>query len=262
MLRLLVLIFAAVGPTTLVLAQTKQADDALTRRIDRLVRDIGIQQDTPGLCILIRQANGFEFKKAYGLADIANKKPITDETLFELASASKPITATGVLILHDRGALALNDDIRKHLPEMPEYGSGQIIRVRDLLLHVSGLPDYMSFENFPSKREGYWNNEDYLMQFAKQKEAFPLSFKPRAKYEYNNSNYMLAAMLVERVSGKPFADFMLEEVFLPAGMTNTFVCDSQKPNPRKALLQRLAMQNRSLVGRPFGAVHRTVMSNC
>ncbi len=206
--------------------------ETLTRKIDGLVRELGINQTTPGVAILIRQGNGFEFVKGYGLADINNKTPITEKTVFELASASKPITATAVLILHDQGKLSINDDIRKHLPEIPEYESGQIIRVRDILQHVSGLPDYMSFENFESKHEGYWTNSDYLSQFAAQKEAFPLTFRPRAKYEYNNTNYMLAAMLVERVSGKPFAEFMREEVFMPAEMTSTFVCDSPLAKPK------------------------------
>jgi CubicO group peptidase (beta-lactamase class C family) len=220
-------------------AQEPRTDEVLVAKVDRLVASIGIKSDGPGLAILIRQPGRVRFAKGYGLANLEDRTPVTSTTLFELASASKPITATAVLMLHDRGLLSLDDDIRKHLPELPDYQTGRPIRVRDLLYHISGLPDYMAIADLPARNGTYWTNDDYLPEFARQKDAYPQRFKPGEKYEYNNTNYMLAASLVQRVSKNPFAVFMRDEVFLPAGMTSTFVCDSPTATPKPGAVAAL-----------------------
>src|SRR5262249_52324898 len=157
------------------------------------------------------------FKKGYGLANLKAKTPITPDTMFELASVSKSFTATAVLMLHDRGKLSVDDDVRKFIPELPEYHQGHPIRIRDLLHHVSGLPDYWDFKNAPPRHQRYWVNADYADQFSRRRKEFPLSFPTGKKYEYNNTNYMLLALVVERVAKRPFSAFLRDEVFVPAG---------------------------------------------
>ena len=148
-----------------------QAADSLEADVDQLVADYGVTDQTPGVAILVRTPDRVVFPKGYGLADIKSREPITPRTMFELASVGKSFTATAILILQTAGKLSVEDDVRKHVPELPEYRKGRAIRVRDLLQHVSGLPEYMSFEDVPARNKDYWANEDYAGEFARQSQG-------------------------------------------------------------------------------------------
>jgi CubicO group peptidase (beta-lactamase class C family) len=168
------------------------------------------------------------FKKGYGLARLRDKTPITPQTLFELASVSKTFTATATLMLQERGKLSLHDDVRKYVPELPKYDSARPIKIGDLLQHTSGLPDYLSFEDVPNHNRGFWVNEDYVREFAKRRNNFPLEFPTGQKYQYENTNYMLLGLIIARVSKRSFGRFMHDEIFEPAGMKSTFVYEDPK----------------------------------
>ena len=208
------------------------AEAPLDAAIDRLVKKHGITADGPGISILIVQPGRPPFKKGYGLANLNEKKPITPQTLFELASVSKTFTATATLMLEERGKLSVNDDVRKYLPELPKYAPDRPIRISNLLQHTSGLPDYMQFDDVPARHKGFWVNEDYAKEFARQREEFPLDFPTGQKYDYNNTNYMLLGLIIERVSKKSFGTFMRDEIFVPAGMKSTFVYESPQSVPK------------------------------
>ena len=212
-------------------AQSLRPDDKLVAAIDKLVEKNGINSDEPGVAILIHQPGKLLFKKGYGLANLKTEKPISPHTMFELASVSKTFTATAVLILHDREKLSIDDDVRKHLPELPQYSPTTPIHIRDLLRHTSGLPDYMDFEDVPKRHKEYWVNEDYLGMFAKQRQKHPLDFPTGAKYDYNNTNFMLLALIVERVGKRSFGKFLRDEIFHPVGMEHSFVYESPKAVP-------------------------------
>jgi len=197
------------------------ANDALRTAVEKLVRDAGIKPNEPGVAVLVVRDGYPLIMEGYGLAGVANRQAITSCTRFELASVSKTFTATAVLILQERRQLSIEDDIRKFIPELPRYPSGPI-RIRDLLHHVSGLTDYLELDDVPKKNDGYWVNSDYLPSLAEEELDFPTG----EKYEYNNTNYMLLALIVERAAKRPFADFMRESVFIPSGMKNTFVYSS------------------------------------
>lgn len=201
------------------------ADEKLAAAIDKVVEKQGFRSGEPGVAVLIRQPGRFQFQKGYGLANLKSQQPITPKTVFELASVSKTFTATAVLILHDRGKLSIEDDVRKLIPELPEYQKSQPIRIRDLLHHTSGLPDYMGFEEVPARHKSYWVNDDYVVAFAKQKGKFPLDFPTGEKYVYNNTNFMLLAVIVERAAQKSCGRFMHDEIFAPLGMRHTFLFD-------------------------------------
>ena len=190
----------------------------LKAAVARLVRDIGIKSAEPGIAVLAIQAGHVLLMEGYGLANIASKEAITACTRFELASASKPMTATAVLMLQERGLLSIADDVRKFIPELPSHIDGPL-RIRDLLQHVSGLADYLELDSVPKSNKSYWVNADYLAALSKAPLVFPIG----KKYEYNNTNYMLLAIVVERAAKKPFGDVLREEIFLPAKMKNTFV---------------------------------------
>jgi CubicO group peptidase (beta-lactamase class C family) len=215
------------------------ADPALTAAIDKLVAKNGISADTPGVAIAVQQPGRVQFAKGYGLARLRDKAPITPQTNFELASTSKLLTATAVLLFHDRGDLSLNDDVRKHIPQLPIYDKQHPIHIRDLLQHVSGFPqkqDYMSFEGVAARHKTYWVNEDYAAAFAKRQNSNPLAFPPGEKYEYSNTNYMLLALVLERVAKKSFGTLMRDEVFKPIGMRNSFVYENPRSVPKHPTL--------------------------
>lgn len=218
--------------TSAVRAQSPPPDEKLVSAIDELVEKLGIADDEPGVAVLVHQPGKLLFQKGYGLANLKTNQPITPHTLFKLASVSKTFTATAVLILHDRGKLSIEDDVRKYLPELPVYDKAYPIRVRDLLQHTSGLPDYMDFEDVPARHKTYQVNEDFLRMFALQKEEFPLDFPTGQKYDYKNSNYMLLAIILERAGKKPYSKFLHDEIFLPAGMKHSFLYD--RPNAAPA----------------------------
>jgi CubicO group peptidase (beta-lactamase class C family) len=198
------------------------------RALDQLVAKYKITADGPGVAVAILEPGKAPVKKGYGLAHLAKGTPITPYTTFELASLSKPITALILLMLHERGLLSVDDDVRKYLPELPAYSRKQPIRLRDLLQHVSGVPEYLDMAKppLPAGRT-FWTNEDYVPAFAAQRQAFGPVFAPEAKYEYCNSNYLLLAAVAARVSKKPFGKLVHDELFRPLGMTSTFVYDGE-----------------------------------
>jgi CubicO group peptidase (beta-lactamase class C family) len=202
---------------------------ALKTAVAKLVRDTGIRSGEPGIAVLAMRAGRVLLMEGYGLADIARKEAITTCTRFELASVSKSITATAALILQERGLLSIDDDVRKFIPELPRYANGPL-RIRDMLQHVSGLTDYLQLESVPKSNKTYWVNADYLAALGKA----PLDFAIGQKYEYNNTNYMLMAIVIARAAGKPFGDVLRDEIFLPAGMNNTFVYSGPASIPADA----------------------------
>ncbi|MBN8420653.1 MAG: beta-lactamase family protein [Verrucomicrobia bacterium] len=226
--------FLVLATATAALAQDLRPSAALVSAIDRLVARSGIDESSPGVAIFIRVPGRLQFQKGYGLASVKDGTPITPSTLFELASCSKPFTATALLMLVDRGMLTLDDDVRDYIPELPEYSSDNPILIRDLLQHTSGLPEYFDFddEDVPMRHKTYAVNEDYLGMFARLKKDYPLEFRTGSKHEYTNSNYLLLATIVQRVAKQPFSEFVRDEIFLPAGMQHTFVCQSPKSVPQ------------------------------
>ena len=132
-------------------------------------------------------------KKGYGLANLEQKTPVTAETTFELASGSKPITALAILLLELAGKLALTDDVRQYVPELPVYNEKRPIRLVDLLQHTSGLPDPIGTGTILAG-----STADLVKWTAARK----LLFTTGSRHQYSNMGYRLLALVVERVSGK------------------------------------------------------------
>ena len=190
----------------------------------------GVKPTDPGLAVLLTKPGRILLMKGYGLADLRTRAPVTCWTRFEIASVSKTFTATALLMLQERGLVSVDDDIRKFIPELPQYAA-QPVRISDMLHHISGLPSYFDLKDVPMGNKTYWVSEDYPAEFARQRRRYPLQFPTGRKYEYNNTNFLLMAVLIERVAGKPFARFMRDEIFVPAGMVDTFIYDSPASVP-------------------------------
>ncbi|HEV3146612.1 MAG TPA: serine hydrolase domain-containing protein [Gemmataceae bacterium] len=194
-----------------------------SRRVDELVRKY-LRDDGPGMAVLVVQDGHVVHKKGYGLADLRKHVPITPETTFELASVSKQFTAMAIMILHDRGKLSFDDDVRKYLPVIPEYNPKRPIRLTDLLHHTSGLRDYMELKDIPSHDPDFPTNAEVMRELVKHKLKFPTG----SKYEYSNSNYVLLAQVIAHVSHKSYGTFLHEAIFGPLGMKDTVAYEDRK----------------------------------
>jgi CubicO group peptidase (beta-lactamase class C family) len=213
-------------------ADPPMANRKLMAAIDQAVAAQGITPDSPGVALWIHQPNRLTIQKGYGVTNVASKVAITPRSSFELASLSKTFTATAILILSDRGKLSIDDDVRTVLPALAKFHPQQPIRIRDLLRHTSGMPDYLAFDGVPREHADFWDNDDYLRFFASPERKLKLAFPADSRHVYNNTNYLLLASIVKQVSGKPFGEFVREEIFEPAGMHHTFVYENPHSVPR------------------------------
>jgi CubicO group peptidase (beta-lactamase class C family) len=161
-------------------------------------------------------------KGALGFRDPENTQPLTEDTIFQLASVTKQFTAAAVMLAVRQGLLGLDDEITKYFPEIPYPG----VTVRHLLSHTGGVPDYFDDADWFIQR---WKEEkqvpgnDEILRFLRETEAKPYGV-PGEKFEYSNTGYNLLALLVERRTGVPFEDFLQKNIFEPAGMSNTRCC--------------------------------------
>ena len=162
-------------------------------------------------------------KGCMGFRDSDNTLPITENTIFQLASISKTFTAAAVMLTIRKGLLCLDDEITKFFPELTAYKG---VTVRHLLNHTSGVPDYFDDTNWfikIRKEEKRIPGNDEILRFLCETKAKPY-FAPGEGLEYSNTGYNLLALLVERLSGVPFEEFLQKNIFGPAGMTSTRCC--------------------------------------
>jgi CubicO group peptidase (beta-lactamase class C family) len=192
--------------------------DELAAAVDRLFAEWDTTR-TPGAAVLITDGPDVVLERCYGMADLEHGLPITPETRFDLASVSKPFTAYAVLLLAREDRLDLDDDVRLHLPELPDHGT--TITIRNLLHHTSGLSEWRQILAYAGVRSGDTVSlEDLLAMLEHQR---VLDFPPGSRWQYSNTNYALLAEIVARVTGRPFGEWMAENVFLPLEMNSTSI---------------------------------------
>jgi len=205
-------------------------------KVDELVQQY-VKQDKLNGCILVVKDHQLIYKKAFGLANPETGEVLTLNHRLRLASVTKQFTAMAIMILKEQGKLDYDDDIRKFLPELPY----EEITIRQVLSHNSGLPDYGEL------LENYWDtihaetaqrklaNNYAVLDLLVEHQPLVL-FAPGEDHKYSNTGYNLLALIVERVSGLSYQDFMKANVFGPAGMKNTFVnaADEYLPSELRA----------------------------
>lgn len=181
--------------------------------------------ETPGAAIAVIHKGKVLFKKGYGSANLEYDIPITPSTVFHVASVSKQFTAFAIMLLVEEGKLSLDDDIRKHIPEVPDFGKK--ITLRHLASHTSGLRDQWELLILGGWRlDDVITTEHILDMVNRQKE---LNFTPGEKYMYSNTGFTLLAEVVSRVTNQTFARFTQMNIFEPLGMKNTqFYDDHEK----------------------------------
>jgi len=163
--------------------------------------------------VLVAKKGEILYEGAFGDADLSTNRPLTSRSVFNLASVSKPITATAILLLVQEGKLSLDDYLNKWIPDLPYEG----ITIRHLLNHTNGLPDYLDLF------EVYWDK-------AKIKYKPERLFAPNERVEYSNTGYILLAIIVERITDMDFSDFLQENIFKPLKMTRTQAIGVRKEN--------------------------------
>ena len=177
----------------------------------------------PGCAAGVSRNGELVFQNGYGMANLEHDIPITPATIFHVASVSKQFTAMAIMLLAADGKLSLDDDIRKHLPELPDYG--HVITIRHLLTHTSGLRD--QWDLLIMARGGRFEEnritEADVLEIVPRQKA--LNFVPGTEYLYSNTGYTLAGTIVRRVSGKSLRAFADERIFRPLGMTSTHFHD-------------------------------------
>jgi CubicO group peptidase (beta-lactamase class C family) len=217
----LALLFLCCFLVTTVAAQN--TDDPLTKKVDQLFATWD-KPESPGAAIAVIKDGAVVYKRGYGSANLEYNVPITPQTVFHVASVSKQFTAFAVTLLASQGKLSLDDDIRKHLPEVPDFGKK--ITVRQLIHHTSGLRDQWTLLGMAGWRlDDVITKEHILKMVRHQKE---LNFDPGAENLYSNTGYTLLAVIAERVSGQSFRDYTEANIFKPLGMTNTHFHDDHE----------------------------------
>ena len=175
-------------------------------------------------CVLVAQRGQVIFSNSYGYSDLKNKTALKINSAFQLASISKTLTSAAILLLKDQGKLKLTDSIQQYFPGFPYHH----ITIKLLLSHRSGLSNYIYFgEPYCDSKNCYngktFDNEAMLQIMMSDKPAAYAA--PNKKFEYCNTNYALLAMIVEKVSGMRFAEFMKQNIFIPLGMNDTWIHD-------------------------------------
>ncbi|MDQ6828275.1 MAG: serine hydrolase [Gemmatimonadota bacterium] len=201
-------------------AQTR-SDDSVRVAVDRVFAQWN-RTDSPGCALGVSRGGKMIYEKGYGMSNLEDDIAIDPSSIFHVASVSKQFTAMATMLLAHEGKLALDDDIRKYLPELPSYG--HTITVRHLLTHTSGLRDQWDLLYFARGRfdEDRITEADVLDIVSRQK---GVNFVPGAEYLYSNTGFTLLGTIVKRVSGKSLRDFADERIFKPLGMMRTHFHD-------------------------------------
>jgi CubicO group peptidase (beta-lactamase class C family) len=175
--------------------------------------------DSPGAAVRVWREGETLFSRSYGMANLAYGTPFEQDAPTNIGSTSKQFTAFAVMLLVERGELSLDDDVRTHVPELPDFG--ETVTVRHLLVHASGYREIYNLLIMAGRRfdQGDYVSRDEIIQVVQNQPV--LQNSPGAEWNYNNTAYGLAALIVERVSGKSFTEFMDENVFVPLGMTRS-----------------------------------------
>ncbi len=193
---------------------------AMGARIDSVFAGYA-QPTSPGCAVGVARDGSLLFAKGYGASDLQHGVPITPGSVFHVASVSKQFAAFSILLLEREGKLRLDDDIRTHVPEVPDFG--ERITIRHLIHHTSGLRDQWSLLSLGGWRGDDPKSEADILWLVGRQQA--LNFAPGAEHLYSNTGYTLLGTLVHRVTGQTLRQFTTERIFTPLGMTHTHFHD-------------------------------------
>ena len=202
-------------------------DPAVKARIDRIAADVMKQREVPSASVAIVQGGKIVYTHAYGLARIDPDKAATPDMRYSIGSISKQFAATAILLLQEQGKLTLDDPVGKYVPGLTR---GDEVTIREILSHTSGYQDYAP-EDYPvASQLGPVTPQAILKEWATK----PLDFDPGTQWQYSNTNYVIAGLIIEKVSGQKLFDFLTDHIFRPLGMKSAWNSDAKSLPPADA----------------------------
>lgn len=202
--------------------------------------------DAPGTAVLVMMNDSIVFSKGYGLADLKTREPITTKTLFNLGSISKTFVANGILILAEQGKLSLDDSLIKYFPEFREKSIAQKVKIKNLLTHTSGLPDIREV----GKDTVFYLTAKDSANWRPITQTESLLFEPGSQFEYSNPAYNGLAIIIEKVSGMKWQDFIAANIFQEVGMQHSTITDG--PHPEKGVSHGYVMNKGEWIEDDYG----------
>jgi CubicO group peptidase (beta-lactamase class C family) len=196
-------------------------DSATRARIDRIVSTVLEQSGVPSASVAVVKGGKLVFTHAYGKARLDPPQPATPDMRYSIGSISKQFTAAAILLLQEQGKLSLDDAVGKYVPGLTR---GDEVTIRQILSHTSGYQDYWPEDYVITPMLKPTTAQQILDTWAKK----PLDFDPGTKWQYSNTNYVIAGLIVEKVSGQKLMDFLGEHIFHPLAMKSIWNSDEEK----------------------------------
>ena len=206
-----------------------QSRRRLVARLDSIAAAPVKAGNVAGLAVAVVRGRDTLLKRGYGFADLENNVRVTPKTVFRIGSITKQFTSSAVMQLVEQGKIGLDDDITKYLPNIPTHG--RRILVRHLLNHTSGIPSYTDIgPRFGQVVRMDLAHDSLVAIIANDS----LLFEPGTHFYYNNTGYYVLGMLLEKVTGKPYGEYLAEHLFTPLGLKGTTYCDTRRLIPNRA----------------------------
>lgn len=227
---LLLLLMMRLAGTPCVAEDEPDPDAALRSQVDEVFVEWD-RDDSPGCTMAAIRDGAVVYARGYGMANLEYGLPLEPSSVFRIGSTSKQFTAMAVLLLAEEGKIALDDDIRKYLPELHEFDPP--LTVRQLIHHTSGVRDYLTLMYLSGFRDDdYYTGAEVMEMLARQSHV---NFEPGSRHLYSNAGYFLLSQIVLRVSEKTLAEYAAEKIFGPLGMKDThYHDDHRRIVPRRA----------------------------
>jgi CubicO group peptidase (beta-lactamase class C family) len=206
-----------------------QVAPAVSAAASNYVRNEMQRQHIPGVALLVSRAGKIVQAEGFGLSNVELQVPVKPETVFQSGSVGKQFTATAVMMLVEEGKVALDDPLTKYFPDAP--ATWKEVTVRELLSHTAGFGDYP--EKFDFRKD--WTEDEEL----KLVESIPLAYPPGTKWDYSNLGFLTLGILIHRVTGEFYGDFLQQRIFQPLGMQTTRIISEADIIPNRAAGYRL-----------------------
>ncbi|MFL5568917.1 MAG: serine hydrolase domain-containing protein [Gemmatimonadaceae bacterium] len=218
----------------LLLATFASAECAFAQadKLDAYIEGEMSKQHIPGLSLAVVQDGKVVKSKAYGLANMELNVRATPGTVYQIQSITKSFVACGIMLLVEDGKIGLDDKITKYLSELPQAWSD--VTVRQMLTHTSGIPSFVQDQGGGAAIVAFAQKTDSSEQIIRWAAARPLKFAPGEGRKYSSTGYHLLGMIIEKVSGKPWGQFLRDRIFTPLGMTSTRVYSQFDIIPNRA----------------------------
>ncbi len=214
-------IVAALAFTTFPAIAQVQLSPELREKIDKIAMEALAKTGVPSASVAVVKDSQIVYVKAYGDARIESKTPASPQMRYSIGSISKQFTAAALLLLQEEGKLSLDDKVAKFIPDLTRAGE---VTIRQLLSHTSGYQDYWPQDYVPPFMLQTVTAQKIMDLWARK----PLDFEPGTRWQYSNTNYVIAGVVIEKAAGKPMLQYLREKVFVPLQMKSVLDIDQER----------------------------------